>query len=346
MTADDAFDNLMNKNAIPIPMAKPTECRRSTDAAPAGDDAQAAGETMRVDSLFDEKPGDYRPGSHGSDSRRGVYANPTETDLDPVDEALDVDSAGLHGARVIGRDAASADVPADDGFRDATVYDDAPEDDVADSGLGMARRVRRFAYAPLSGMEHFENEVRDMMARLIAHDPDKPSLLVTSAMRGEGRTELAIRLALAMAKRVGYRVLLADFDMRRPRVAARLGISSKHFALADVLRGSCPLGEALVVSEEDGLYVLPSRPSDREGDDILDSRQARGLFGQLHATFDFAVIDCGPVTTADAMILCRVTGSAAVAGYCGLTTAAQMADAGAKLEAAGAHVAGALLTGA
>lgn len=352
MTADEAFDNLLNKNALPIPAGK--SGRGTAGPSPSGGTElrEYSPETMRVSELLDDPGPEYRPRS-ATDA--GMHNYPTETDLDSVDPYAvdDIDAASDHGARILGRDA-DGDEPEDDEFVDSREVDgngyddpepsDFPEPGHSPAALGDARRVKRFAYFPLSGMDGFESAVRDLASHLSALNPDKPSLAITSPVRREGRTELAIRVALALAKRVEYRVLLADFDLLNPQVAARLGISTKFFTLADVLRGACPLAEALVASEEDNLYVLPSRATDRDGDDVLDSRQSENVLREIHASFDFAVLDCGPVGHADAAILCRLAGAAALAGRGCFTTAGSLHRAAEKLEAAGARVAGMMLT--
>lgn len=349
MTADEAFDNLMNKNALPIPVGG--SGRGADDQAMPGKmkSREYTPETIRVSDLLDEPLAEYRPSSAADN---GMHSHPTETDLDSVDPYAvdDIETASDHGARILGRDA-DEDDKAGNAFANAGragggEFDDRefPGGSESPAGLGGARRVKRFSYFPLSGMDKFETAVRDLASRLSALRPDKPSLAITSPVRREGRTELAIRAALALAKRVGYRVLLADFDLLNPRVAARLGISTKFFTLADVLRGACPLAEALVVSDEDNLYVLPSRATDRDGDEVLDSRQSENLLREIHALFDFAVLDCGPAGHADAAILCGSAGAAALAGKGRFTTAASLHEAADKLEAAGARVAGMILT--
>lgn len=334
MSADEAFDNLLAKNELTIPVVR----RRGETSTGVLERPAPAGDALRVETLLADEPSDYHPGDDGyelEERPRGLYDRPTVTDLEPVD---DVSSACDHGARILGRDADGDIDEADKPLPAGSVLGQ-------DSVLGLARRVRRFSYVPLGCMEGFENGVREMVASLVSTRPDRPSLAITSAERGEGRTELAIRIALAIAKRVGSRVLLADFDIRKPRAGTRLGVSSKYFTLSDVLRGACPLGEALIASDEDNLYVLPSRPSDRDGDEVLDNRQTAKLIDRLHSSFDFVVMDCGPAVNADAMLVCRLAGSAALAGYCGLSRAASMTEAAERIENAGARFAGVLLAG-
>ena len=356
-SADEAFDKLLGKNALNIPVANPSAEARgasspSVPSVPAANGSERGdmSEAMRVLDLIDESGSDYSPQNYGIDDGDHIFATPTETDLEPVEE--DLGNAHRHGSRIVGRDAADADympeTDADivDGY-DGNRTDNSTEIDYGvNAELRKARRFRRFSYLPLGDMEYFENRARDVMASLASQEPDQPSLAITSPSRGDGQTEIAIRLALAMAKRVDYRVLLVDFDVRKPQIAPRLGLSSKYFTLFDVLRGSCPLGEALMVSEEDNLYVLPARASDRDGDEVLNDRQVQALMTQIHANFDFTVLSCGSADNADAAIVCRHAGATALVAYCRRTKAKALRDAAEKLSESGAQIAGMLLTGA
>ncbi|MCD7896785.1 MAG: hypothetical protein LUG50_08945 [Planctomycetaceae bacterium] len=329
--------------------------------------------------------GDYRPPVPGAEEENGVFSTPTETDLEAVDYFDDMDedgngdgaiemaSAHRRGARVVGRDADSRDNEDEfalpdyddddndngDSDGDDEYYPDGNDDDnglsasarslppsAEEAGLKLAKTVRRFSFLPLSGMDQFESGARDLVASLRSQNPERPSLAVTAARRGDGQTEIAIRLGLAAAKRVDYRVLLVDFDVRRPQMAVRLGVTAKYFTLTDVLRGACRLGEALTFSEEDNLYILPARPTDRPGDEVLDDRQVASFFRQAHAVFDFTVLVCGSLDHPDPVIVCRHAGAAAVAGFCGFSRVGAIKDAADTLTEAGVKVAGMLLTGA
>lgn len=369
MTADDAFDKLVEKNALNIPVVKPSTEGVDVEMQTsnwidgdnwAGGDAMAgeiptavrhpvdsAGEAIRVLNILEgDDVREYNPRGYDDDS--DSYSTPTETDLDAVDGELG--SAYAHGAQVLGRDIDPGEffeeiVDAQEVSESETeVGDMSPA--AMQAYLEKARRVRRYSYLPLTGMEHFETRARDIMAMVTAATPTTPSLAVTSVSRGSGQAELAIRLALAAAKRVDYRVLLADFDVRKPQVAKRLGLSSKYFTLADVLRDSCPLGEALMVSEEDNLYVLPARASDRDGDEVLNDRQVQNLLALAHGAFDFVVVSCGPLDHADATIVCRHCGAAALSAFCGHSSARDIRSAASRLSEVGVNVAGLLLAGA
>ncbi len=378
-TADDAFDKLMTKNALSIPVANPSGNAAAIprEAAPpprridpAGEQPVRGAAAVRVMDVMDGSGDyrDYRPraGDDEEDDGMGdVFTTPTETDLDAVPDeddpsrrptgALDAVTSPTEFHAAVGEEETDGEqdgepagppedeLDADENFREADVVEESPS---AGLSLDRARRVRRFAYLPLAGIEQFEARARDIMAGLVSRTPEQPSLAVVAPARGDGQTEVAIRLALAVAKRVDYRILLVDMDVRRPQIARRLGLSSKYFTAMDVLRGACPLGEALMHSEEDNLYVLPSRASDRDGDEVLDVKQVRQLMEQLHSAFDFVILCCGSMDHADATILCRHTGATALAAFCRRTRAGALRDAADRLAEAGVAVAGLLLTGA
>src|SRR5262249_55213812 len=90
-------------------------------------------------------------------------------------------------------------------------------------------------FAPAS----FEAEqYRGLRLRLASWSEERPLqiIAVTSAAPGEGKTTTAINLAGALAQARASRVLLVDADLRRPGVAAQLGLAdSRGAGLADAL---------------------------------------------------------------------------------------------------------------
>jgi capsular exopolysaccharide synthesis family protein len=70
------------------------------------------------------------------------------------------------------------------------------------------------------------------------------SIMVASALEGEGKSEMVANLALAFA-RSGRRVALVDLDLRRPTLHRLFELSGSH-GVADVAAGVVELDEALV----------------------------------------------------------------------------------------------------
>jgi capsular exopolysaccharide synthesis family protein len=134
------------------------------------------------------------------------------------------------------------------------------------------------------------------------------SLLITSAVSGEGKTTLATNLALACA-RTGQRVALVDADLRRPMVSTYLDVS-EPLGLTSVIAGDATLAEAMTSVDEGRIDVLGSGPIPSNPSELLGSVRMSALLEELGATHDIVIVDAPPVLpVADALVLVgEVTG--------------------------------------
>src|SRR6185503_17308016 len=82
----------------------------------------------------------------------------------------------------------------------------------------------------------YEEAIRTLRNSILLSDIERQfkTLLVTSASPSEGKSTIAIHLAVAHAQH--HRTLLIDGDLRRPSVHKRFGISNMS-GLSDVLAG-------------------------------------------------------------------------------------------------------------
>jgi Mrp family chromosome partitioning ATPase len=100
-------------------------------------------------------------------------------------------------------------------------------------------------------------------------------------------------------------VVLIDADLRRPGVAALLGLRTQK-GLVDVVSGRATLDDCLWRFGSDELYVLPAGiPPDDVAHTLYDPRLSE-LLAALKERFDFVVVDTPPaLPLADAPTLCR-----------------------------------------
>ena len=142
------------------------------------------------------------------------------------------------------------------------------------------------------------------------------SVLVTSAVEGEGKTTVAANLAIAAA-RAGDRVVLVDADLRRPRVAQALDLVTSP-GISNVLAGG-PLREALRRDVEPGLSVLPSGSRPEGPAELLAGRRFSDLVRKLEQHFDLVVIDGPPILpVADAVLVAPVVSACVVVNRLGV----------------------------
>src|SRR5439155_14088017 len=88
------------------------------------------------------------------------------------------------------------------------------------------------------------------------------TVMVTSAVSGEGKTSLSCHLACSLA-RAGRKTLLLDCDMRNP-AAHRLFELPAEPGLCEVLRGEIPLAEVIRATPATNLWLIPAGQFDEQ----------------------------------------------------------------------------------
>jgi protein-tyrosine kinase len=127
------------------------------------------------------------------------------------------------------------------------------------------------------------------------------SLAVFGATANDGKTTTAINLAVSLASDHSHSVLLADFDFRRPALAARLGLSPE-FGGDDALIGAARIEDCLYHPEGlDRLVILPARRVLANSSEILAGPRSRALVAELRDRYPDRIVlfDLPPVLTAD-----------------------------------------------
>ncbi|MCQ2001759.1 polysaccharide biosynthesis tyrosine autokinase [Arthrobacter zhaoxinii] len=190
---------------------------------------------------------------------------------------------------------------------------------------------------------HVAESYRLLATNLEYIDPDRQlkSILVSSPMPGEGKTTIAINLALAVAEHTN-RVLLIDADLRRPAVAPYCGIQG-DVGLTTVLSGNASAEEA--IERWSGVDILPSGPVPPNPTQLLSSNTMASIVRDLVARYDFVVIDSPPILpVADALPLARLAEGTLLVARRRKTRRQQLARAQAALENVGASTVGVVLT--
>ncbi len=167
--------------------------------------------------------------------------------------------------------------------------------------------------------EQYQESFRVIRANLTAAgDNGKPlrSLLVTSAQAGEGKTSLAVSLAISLTES-GKRILLIDGDLQLPQIARLLSLDGPC-DLKAVLQGRTSLGDAVVASGIKGLDVLVSHRNCQSPQGILNTQFAIDLINQATGTYDCVVVDSPPALgAADALFWSQATDGVILASMVG-----------------------------
>ena len=122
-------------------------------------------------------------------------------------------------------------------------------------------------------------------------------LMVTSVIENEGKSTVAVNLALAFAQK-GKRVLLLDCDLRKPACHKILDYPWEGAGTIDVANGSASLENTVVQMKNTNLFLLLQRRSTRNSTDISGSDGMAALIQKAKERFDFVVIDTPPMSVA------------------------------------------------
>jgi succinoglycan biosynthesis transport protein ExoP len=186
------------------------------------------------------------------------------------------------------------------------------QDLVAVTGVmnaGSLPALRRPAPMPALVLDRAESGIAETLRALrmtlqsLGRDGAARVVLVTSSTAGDGKTTVAASLARICAAD-GLRVLVIETDMRRPRLAAMLGLRSRASSLEAVLRGQAGFEEAVMVDEPSGLHCLCSDHSSSHPQSLLRSPAFARLVERARSEYQLVILDSPPVMqVADAILL-------------------------------------------
>ncbi|MBW4498885.1 MAG: polysaccharide biosynthesis tyrosine autokinase [Scytonema hyalinum WJT4-NPBG1] len=142
---------------------------------------------------------------------------------------------------------------------------------------------------------------------LLGSDTPIRSLVISSAAEEDGKTTVAIHLALAAAA-MGQRVLLVDANLRSPTVHNRVGLMNIQ-GLTDVISQDLDWNNVIERSPlEDNLFVLSAGPIPPDPIRLVASQKMQDLMSELQGAFDLVIYDTPPlVGFADANLLAANT---------------------------------------
>jgi succinoglycan biosynthesis transport protein ExoP len=140
----------------------------------------------------------------------------------------------------------------------------------------------------------FEEAIRTLRNTILLSSFDRRirSLMVTSATPGEGKSTVAVHLALAHAEQK-HKTLLIDCDLRRPSVDRKLGLTPK-IGLSEVLLNSMPWRNAVTsVPGAPDLDVLITKNSSRRAADLI-GKMLPQILEEAATEYELVVVDTPP----------------------------------------------------
>jgi polysaccharide biosynthesis transport protein len=163
--------------------------------------------------------------------------------------------------------------------------------------------------------------LRSLCTSMMLSNLDRPPqvVLVVSSFPGEGKSTVAMNLAIAMARQ--GTTCIVDADLRRGLVANVFGISP-GLGLTDVLFGTIPLEQVLVSAPRvSQLTVVPAHSGNANAGQLVCSEGMRQVVSELRQRFQFVIIDSAPLLPfADGQALSTVVDGLIFVGRSAITT--------------------------
>jgi receptor protein-tyrosine kinase len=208
--------------------------------------------------------------------------------------------------------------------------------------IDLAQLERLGYLVPSSSRSVLAEEFRNIKRPLLnnarssgASNGRHAEIMVTSALPEEGKTFLAINLAMSMAAEVDTAVLLVDADVVRPSVLQRLGIHADKGLLDVLIDPELDVSDVVLQTNVPKLSILAAGSRNDRATELLASGAMDALLGKLADQYPDHVIlfDAPPLLlTNEAKVLASRVGQVVLVVEASRTPRAVVAEAFAAIE--------------
>lgn len=132
-------------------------------------------------------------------------------------------------------------------------------------------------------------------------------IVVTSALSDEGKSSVAINLAISLAQ-TGSKVLLVDADMRNPSLLRYMQLKkNQNSGLSTLLTGEVKVGDCLIQTDF-GVDLIAGGPIPPNPAELIGSEAMGELLRAAAERYDYIICDAPPVGV--------LTDAAALSSFC------------------------------
>lgn len=137
------------------------------------------------------------------------------------------------------------------------------------------------------------------------------TIMITSVHENEGKSTIAVNLALAMTGKKKS-VLLIDGDMKKPAIHKILDYKNEDYkTITEFVTGKATLSQTLVSDKEHHIGLILGRKGSDRSTEYLSSQNMRDLIEQATKNVDVVIIDTPPMAVSpDAEYLCDMIDAA------------------------------------
>lgn len=123
---------------------------------------------------------------------------------------------------------------------------------------------------------------------------DKKTIVLTSYKQNEGKTNVALNLAVSLSE-LGKKVLLMDADLRKSVLLGKVRIQEEVKGLSHLLSGQSELEDVIYTTNISCLYIIFSGHFPTNPAELLNSPLFEKTLEKLRESFDYILIDSPPL---------------------------------------------------
>ena len=179
-----------------------------------------------------------------------------------------------------------------------------------------SKRQNRSKESLLMTNKRYEKELSEPLRQIrnkVLYQADRhhvKSIMITSALAGEGKSTITANLAISIAQS-GKSVVLIDCDLRNPSEREVFSLKEGE-GLREVLEGKIELVDCLITRQDLGLpedvqlTVIPGGKAMEDGTMLLGSEKMRDIIRDMERIADYVILDSAPAgLLTDAVVLAR-----------------------------------------
>jgi receptor protein-tyrosine kinase/non-specific protein-tyrosine kinase len=150
--------------------------------------------------------------------------------------------------------------------------------------------------APYSVGAEEIRKVKTLLLNKTKQDGFKNTLMITSAIPGEGKTLTSLNLAISLAEELDHTVLLVEADFRRPSMHHYLPLEDKP-GLSSCLLGEVDLRDTIIPTGIGKLSIIRAGHSVPNPSELFSSQRAKDLIIELKSRYPdrYIIFDTPPL---------------------------------------------------
>ena len=176
-------------------------------------------------------------------------------------------------------------------------------------------------------------KLRTYLFRLKTADSLK-TIMVTSSTSGEGKTFVAVNLAIGIARQFHVHALLVDCDLRNPEIAKWFDLKNGK-GLSDYLKEDANLSDLLIRTEIEKLTLLPGGEIQENPTELMGSKKMEAMVHEMRSRYKdrYIIFDATPLlATSEPEVLAKLVDGILVVVRAGVTPRETVKQAIASLE--------------